>query len=192
MTAYAPHKHTYRIRRILRREEHIPERTGSIRISPMVSAAAGIITGSLCSAFASDMPNIEPCSFISSFTDSLAVLSVYMLICFFCGFSAAGEIPVYLACIFKGMGAGMISGGIFRSGMLFSLPCICLLACEITGMTAVVLGAEESVKMSEYIRKKAFGSDTMEEHEPGNYLKKYAALTALGVLSAVFRAAAAL
>ena len=199
-TARTPKRQTYRIRRIRR---SVPPQSGSKGLShnERISLALFCITGLGAAAGALCLPYVtsevqealsaaNSGSLWESFADSLLIVSAYILICFFGGFSSAGRPLAYFLCLFKGMGAGLLSAYILGEGLILTETAAGVLPFEVIGTASVILAARENIRLSEVTAKRTFGNSSGENGQADImlYLKKFGVIMLTSAAAALIDA----
>ncbi|MGN1090702.1 MAG: stage II sporulation protein M [Huintestinicola sp.] len=185
----------YRISSVTRRAPVMPKRELSYagRLFLILSAvcAAGVFIGAYSfNRETSALTELISChgekTFTAVFADDMMILGVYILICFFGGFSALGRPAAYLLVLFKGMGAGRLAACVIpdMAGNLSSAAVI--LPFEILGTAAVIFAARESIRLSALISQRTFGSGGEEvPADIGLYPAKFGVITAAAAAASV-------
>lgn len=184
-TARTPKRQTYRIRRI-RRGTPPENKDNGLTHNERLSLALFFVTGLGAAAGALCCPYVtnevqaaitasEGGSLWEIFADSFIIAAVYILICFFGGFSSAGRPLAYFLCLFKGMGAGLLSAYIFGEGLMLTDTAAGVLPFEVIGTASVILAARENIRLSEVTAKRTFGKLGGENGQADImlYLKKF-------------------
>lgn len=192
MTVNTQKRRRYRIRRVSRPAPQ-KEISAAKRIYLLLTAvsASGVLIGSLSGVNSEKVFDIRiPVSFSDAFIGSLGAVIIYILLLFLAGTSPAGAFCGYFLCLFKGMGAGFLSAGIFRNGALSADVCevINVLPFEAVSMAAVIFAARENIRMSRLISEKLFL--TSEIRGEGKdcfrlYIMKFGIITLLAAAAAL-------
>ncbi len=195
MTVNVQKRRRYKVRRVYHRPEvrHESSPGRQIYMILMLLTAAGVFIGAYtCGAYgdggiAALLETHGQADFFTVFTDSLVLISVYVALCFFGGFSSAGAPAAYLLCIFKGMGAGFLSACIFADGLtgINSRAAADILPFEAMSIAVIIFAARENIRLSRIIADRTFGST---ENRGGVnirlYLIKFAVISAAAVITA--------
>lgn len=124
-------------------------------------------------------------SFSAVFADDMIILGVYILICFFAGFSALGKPAAYLLIIFKGMGAGRLAAWVIPDMANNLSAAAAVLPFEILGTAAVIFAARESIRLSALISHRTFGGGEESPADIGLYPAKFGVITAAAAAASV-------
>ncbi len=168
-----------------------------------VLAAAGVFIGAYTFSLYADRTSEAQklCGYMTSggfgtaFADSIICLAAIIVICFFCGFSSAGQPFGYIICILKGMGAGYISACVFSEGLEgINAQAAAALPFQIMGTAIVILAARENIRMSAVTASRTFGRSAANGKSGLKlYLAKFAVISAAalgaGLINAVISAA---